>query len=73
MEEIDKLEVLIEIMKIRMQAKDLSDSYLAKMGCSTREDIGIKEYPYGITMIPCSWVLPYLEELKEMRNKSWKK
>ena len=41
---------------------------LIDKGCSTRYDIGIGEYSYGITMIPCEWVLPYLKQLQEVDN-----
>lgn len=60
-----ELEELIETMEIRMKARDLSDAYLSHVGASTREEIGIGEYAYGITMVPCDWVLPYLKQLEE--------
>lgn len=52
--------------------RELSDEYLASKGCSAREEVGIGEYPYGIVMCPISWVLPYLEELNELRSKNRK-
>lgn len=52
--------------------RELSDEYLASNGCSTREEVGIGEYLYGIVMCPISWVLPYLEELNELRSKNRK-
>lgn len=64
-----ELEDLIETMKERMLHYDLSDAYLSHAGNSTREEVGIGEYSYGITMVPCDWVIKYLEELLERRNK----
>ena len=64
-----ELDDLIETMKIRMESKDLSDSYLDGVGQPTREEIGIGEYAYGITMIPCAWVYPFLLELKKIKDK----
>ena len=69
MKDLDNLNDLIERMKNACSARDLSDNYLRNCGCSTRDEIGIGEYAYGITMIPCSWVLPYLKELKEIKEK----
>lgn len=63
-----ELEKLIEEIQEKMQARDLSDEYLIEHNCSTRKDIGIGEYQYGITMVPCEWVLPFLLELKEKRR-----
>lgn len=56
-------ELIIEI-KEKMLHRDLSDEYLREHNHSTREEIGIGEYAYGITMIPCEWILPFLEELE---------
>lgn len=62
-----KLDELLEKMEEKMNNRDLSDDYLEEIRSSTREDIGIGEYQYGITMVPCSWVYPYLEELRRLR------
>ena len=62
-----KLEELLNEMEERMNNRDLSDEYLSNNGNSTREEIGIGEYNYGITMVPCSWVYPYLEELRRLK------
>lgn len=60
---------LIEEIQEKMNNRDLSDDYLSECGCTTRDEIGICEYFYGITMIPCEWILPYLKELKKLREK----
>lgn len=64
-----ELKELLNEMKEKMNNKDLSDHYLSEHNCSTRDEIGIGEYYYGITMLPCSWVYPYLKELKELKDK----
>lgn len=64
-----ELEELLDEMETKMNRYDLSDQYLKAHSCSTRNEIGIREYHYGIATVPCSWVYPYLKELKEMRNK----
>lgn len=63
-----ELENLIKEIQEKIQTRDLSDEYLINHNCSTRKDIGIGEYQYGITMVPADWVLPFLLELKEKRN-----
>lgn len=60
------LDKLIQDMKDEMNKRDLSDSYLAEHNQPTREDIGIGEYAYGITMIPCDVVYPYLVKLQDI-------
>lgn len=62
------LDDLINEIEEKMRARDLSDKYLEEHGTSTREDIGIGEYAYGITMIPCEWIYPYLLDL-QFKNK----
>ncbi len=59
------LDELITEIKEKMLHRDLSDAYLREHNHSTREEIGIGEYAYGITMIPCKWILPFLEDLKD--------
>ena len=75
------LDDLLKEMKEKMQKKDLSDEYLEKNGNTTRTEIGIGEYSYGITTIPCEWVYDFLsdykrvlkenEELKQDRNNNY--
>ena len=64
---MDNLDKLIEEIESKIQSRDLSDSYLRENNCSTRNDIGIGEYVYGITMVPADWVLPYLKELQQIK------
>lgn len=67
-----KLNELIKEIKEINDNRALSDEYLAKHGYSTRKEVGIGEYSYGIVMCPVDLVLPYLEELVELRSsKSW--
>ena len=70
------LDDLLKEMKEKMQKKDLSDEYLEKNGNTTRTEIGIGEYSYGITTIPCEWVYDFLldykrvlKENEELKNK----
>lgn len=75
------LDDLLNEMSEKMRNRDLSDEYLREHNNSTREEIGIGEYAYGITMIPCEWVYEYLsdykrilkenEELKQDRNNNY--
>ena len=67
---MSELEALLEEIKSKMNRYDLSDEYLSTHFQSTRSEIGIGEYSYGITMIPCEWIYPYLKELKELRDKN---
>ena len=53
------LEELIEEMKQKMRRYDLTEQ------C---KQAYIGEWTYGVTMIPCEQVLPYLEELKQLRK-----
>ena len=69
MEEME-LNKILEQMKSKMNNRDLSDEYLKQNGNSTRREIGIGEYAYGITMIPCSWVYPYLKNIEQLQNKA---
>ena len=64
---MSKLEEMLNEMKEKMRNRDLSDDYLRENNCSTRDEIGIGEYSYGITMVPCKWVYPYLEELRKLK------
>lgn len=65
---MEELEELIAEMKSKMQSRDLSDEYLSNNGNFTRSDIGIGEYSYGITMIPCKWIVGYLEDYLKLIN-----
>lgn len=60
------LDDLLKEMKEKMQKKDLSDEYLGKNGNTTRTEIGIGEYSYGITTIPCEWVYDFLSNYKRV-------
>jgi hypothetical protein len=60
------LDDLLNEMSEKMRNRDLSDEYLRKHDNSTREEIGIGEYAYGITMIPCKWVYEYLSDYKRV-------
>ena len=62
------LDELIKEIKETIDSRDLCDETLKERGCSTREEIGIGEYSYGITMVPACWILPYLEQLQEMQK-----
>lgn len=70
------LDDLLNEMSEKIRNRDLSDEYLREHNNSTREEIGIGEYAYGITMIPCEWVYEYLSDYKrvlkeneELKNK----
>lgn len=75
------LDDLLNEMNEKMKTRDLSDDYLREHNNSTREEIGIGEYAYGITMIPCKWVYEYLSDykrvlkeneiLKEEKEQAW--
>lgn len=60
------LDDLLNEMSEKMRNRDLSDEYLREHNNSTREEIGIGEYAYGITMIPCEWVYKYLSDYKRV-------
>ena len=63
MKKPENLRQLIEAIESKSQSKSLSDEWLEANRHSTREDLGIGEYAYGIVMVPEDWVLPYLKEL----------
>lgn len=60
------LDDLLNEMSEKIRNRDLSDEYLREHNNSTREEIGIGEYAYGITMIPCEWVYEYLSDYKRV-------
>lgn len=60
------LDDLLNEMSQKIRNRDLSDEYLREHNNSTREEIGIGEYAYGITMIPCEWVYEYLSNYKRV-------
>lgn len=60
------LDDLLNEMSEKIKNRDLSDEYLREHNNSTREEIGIEEYAYGITMIPCEWVYEYLSDYKRV-------
>lgn len=63
------LDDLLNEMSEKIRKRDLSDDYLREHNLSTREEIGIGEYAYGITMIPCEWVYEYLSDYKRVLKK----
>ena len=63
------LDTLIKKIEDAEKARSLSDDYLLENGHSTREEVGIGEYSYGIIMVPEEWVLPYLKEYKKLLDK----
>lgn len=63
MKKPENLRRLIEAIESESRRKSLSDGWLEEHGHSTRENVGIGEYAYGIVMVPEEWVLPYLKEL----------
>lgn len=62
MKKPENLRLLIEAIESKANSKSFSDGWLREHGNSTREDVGIGEYAYGIVMVPEDWVLPYLKE-----------
>ena len=66
------LDDLLNEMSEKIRNRDLSDEYLREHNNSTREEIGIGEYAYGITMIPCEWVYEYLSDYKRVLKENEK-
>ena len=66
------LDDLLNEMSEKIKNRDLSDEYLREHNNSTREEIGIEEYAYGITMIPCEWVYEYLSYYKRVLKENEK-
>ena len=64
-----ELNELLKQMEEKMKKYDLSDGYLSSIGCQTTSAVGIGEYSYGITMMPCSMVYPHLKELKDLKER----
>lgn len=62
------LKEMLKNMDTVMNNRDLSDDYLAKHGNMTREDAAYGDWSYGITMVPCSWVYPYLEVIVDLKD-----
>lgn len=60
------LDDLLKEMKEKMQSRDLSDKYLEENGKMTRTEMGIGEYSYGITTIPCEWIYNFLSDYKRV-------
>ena len=67
------LDDLLKEMKEKMQSRDLSDKYLDENGKTTRTEMGIGEYSYGITMVPCEWVYDFLSDYKRVLNENEEK
>ena len=59
------LKEMVETMEKAMSTWDLSDEYLAAHNQETREEAAYGEWSYGISMVPCDWVYPYLKALSE--------
>ena len=62
--EIPDLELLIKLLEYGMKYGDIDDEFLDR----PRNGWGYGEYIYGIYMVAASWVMPYLEELRRLRN-----
>ena len=69
------LDNLLKEMKEKMQERDLSDKYLEENRHMTRTEMGIGEYGYGITTVPCEWVYDFLSDYKRVlkENEEWKR
>lgn len=68
-EKLNNLNNLISQIEEKSKQYSLSDTYLRDFKYSTREEIGIGEYAYGIVLVPEDWVLPYLKELSSIWEK----
>ena len=66
--DITKLNDLIEQIEQANKRYNLSDQYLEENNHLTRDEIGIGEMSYGIVMIPVDWILPYLKQLKDLKE-----
>ena len=66
--DITKLNDLIEQIEQANKRYSLSDQYLEENNHLTRDEIGIGEMSYGIVMIPVDWILPYLKQLKDLKE-----
>lgn len=66
--DITKLNDLIEQIEQANKCYSLSDQYLEENNHLTRDEIGIGEMSYGIVMIPVDWILPYLKQLKDLKE-----
>ena len=62
------LDDLLNEMSEKIRNRDLSDEYLEKNGNTTRTEIGIGEYSYGITTIPYEWVYDFLSDYKKLQE-----
>ena len=66
--DITKLNDLIEQIEQANKRYSLSDQYLEENNHLTRDEIGIGEMSYGIVMIPVDWILPYLKQLRDLKE-----
>lgn len=66
--DITKLNDFIEQIEQANKRYSLSDQYLEENNHLTRDEIGIGEMSYGIVMIPVDWILPYLKQLKDLKE-----
>lgn len=63
-------DLIMEIKKVE-QCKSLSDEYLSSINHSTRAEYNVaEEKDYGIVWVLADYVLPYLEQLNQVNNKS---
>lgn len=66
--DITKLNDLIEQIEQANKRYSLSDQYLEENNHLTRDEVGIGEMSYGIVTIPVDCVLPYLKQLKDLKE-----
>ena len=61
-----RLSEAIEKMRTAIRNRDLTDGYLAEHNSATRSEIFATEWPYGITVVPCTFALTLAERLLEL-------
>ncbi|ADO60008.1 hypothetical protein [Paenibacillus polymyxa] len=64
--EPESLDDLLQQMEENSERNDFSDEYLLENGHCLP---AIGEYSYGVSYTPTAWVLPYLRELKKLKEK----
>lgn len=55
----------IEQMSNAIQNMDLSDGFLKRRKCTTREDFFAGEWSYGITAVPCTFAIQLARKVLE--------
>ena len=65
---LNNLVNLIDEIEQADKRYSLSDEYLKEENHLTRDEVGIGEMSYGIVMIPVDWILPYLKQLKDLKE-----